>query len=80
MKKKEEKSKKREISNWWYWILIIVFLFSMFGLMSNSNYKECVDDCVSDVYDCIAYETAFTRYDIADYCSSDLEYCIRRCD
>ena len=76
---KEEKSKKREISNWWYWILIIVFVLSMLGLMNNSNYKECVDDCADYVYDCVAYEFVTNKYSLADMCSSELEICIDEC-
>lgn len=77
MTQKEGKNKKREISNWWYWVLIIIFILTIFGVFDNSDYKECVDDCVQNAVSC-SYSTSI--YYTCDECTYDLESCINWCD
>ena len=91
---KKEEDKKTVKNNWSYsmgLILIALLVFWSFGFFDTSNeeytdYTYCVDNCVSDINDCVFFEvvydnqrTAWVEWDNYDLCSLDLEICVSDC-
>ena len=83
--KKNEPKEKKELS-WWQWALIIIVILFILDLFDSSDdYEYCVKDCASELSYCLSSSAEYsgtTEYILgseADYCSYDLEDCVRDC-
>jgi hypothetical protein len=85
--KSENQSPKGKIPGWLLWLIIIII--GLYLLTYQEDYKEdykyCIEDCVSENYDCLSSEirdvgtTEFILWDDAENCQTDLEICTETC-